>query len=346
MGDSNSFGDENEGRSTPSPPTHHHHHLGHVLPVGGVEGPSSIDEENSMDTESSTVPGELIITQHSHLDGEAEDDDDELEMGEGKKSLKPETDKPQSKIKKKAGGSGRRRIEIKFIENKSRRQVTFSRRKRGLMKKAYELTTLTGTQALVLIASETGHVYTFATPKLQPVVTLREGKELIQSCLNAPDNNYPPSDFMPNAGGGGNGGGNGGGGNGGNGSGGNSPQPVPKSEPHNSPQLPHAQHGLPHQHAQHQQHGLSHPQHPQMGQQHGQHPQHNPSHHDPMLSSLYGNNPHAVGHGSPYSPHMAPSYPPHDLYLASGQQTLPPMSLGQHMPHHVDPSKGREHHLQ
>jgi hypothetical protein len=31
---------------------------------------------------------------------------------------------------------------------------------------AYELTTLTGTQALVLIASETGHVYTFATPKL------------------------------------------------------------------------------------------------------------------------------------------------------------------------------------
>eukprot|EP00005_Dracoamoeba_jomungandri_P006245 CAMPEP_0174261908 /NCGR_PEP_ID=MMETSP0439-20130205/12649_1 /TAXON_ID=0 /ORGANISM="Stereomyxa ramosa, Strain Chinc5" /LENGTH=254 /DNA_ID=CAMNT_0015346515 /DNA_START=112 /DNA_END=876 /DNA_ORIENTATION=- len=99
----------------------------------------------------------------------------------------------------KKGGQGRRRIEIKFIENKSRRQVTFSRRKRGLMKKAYELTTLTGTQALVLIASETGHVYTFATPKLQPVVTLREGKELIQSCLNAPDN-YPPfSDFMPNS---------------------------------------------------------------------------------------------------------------------------------------------------
>merc|ERR1712137_1509655 len=45
----------------------------------------------------------------------------------------------------------------------------------------------TGTQALLLVASETGHVYTFATPKLQPFVTLPEGKNLIQSCLNAPE---------------------------------------------------------------------------------------------------------------------------------------------------------------
>jgi hypothetical protein len=49
------------------------------------------------------------------------------------------------------------------------------------------LTTLTGTQALLLVASETGHVYTFATPKLQPFVTLPEGKSLIQACLNSPD---------------------------------------------------------------------------------------------------------------------------------------------------------------
>jgi len=86
--------------------------------------------------------------------------------------------------KKKAG---RRKINIEFIEDKSRRQITFSKRKAGLMKKAYELSTLTGTQALLLVASETGHVYTFATPKLQPFVTLPEGKNLIQSCLNAPD---------------------------------------------------------------------------------------------------------------------------------------------------------------
>merc|ERR1712137_710328 len=89
----------------------------------------------------------------------------------------------EDKTPKKRGG--RRKIKIEFIQNKSRRQITFSKRKAGLMKKAYELTTLTGTQALLLVASETGHVYTFATPKLQPFVTLPEGKNLIQSCLNA-----------------------------------------------------------------------------------------------------------------------------------------------------------------
>jgi MADS-box transcription factor/pheromone receptor transcription factor len=40
---------------------------------------------------------------------------------------------------------------------------------------------------LLLVASETGHVYTFATPKLQPLITKPEGKNLIQTCLNAPD---------------------------------------------------------------------------------------------------------------------------------------------------------------
>lgn len=40
-----------------------------------------------------------------------------------------------------------------------------------------------------MVASETGHVYTFATPKLQPLITKAEGKNLIQSCLNSPDVN-------------------------------------------------------------------------------------------------------------------------------------------------------------
>lgn len=83
--------------------------------------------------------------------------------------------------------TGRRKIKIEYIEDKSRRHITFSKRKAGIMKKAYELSTLTGTQVLLLVASETGHVYTFATPKLQPMITQSEGKNLIQQCLNAPD---------------------------------------------------------------------------------------------------------------------------------------------------------------
>ncbi|XP_016149362.1 serum response factor-like [Sinocyclocheilus grahami] len=56
--------------------------------------------------------------------------------------------------------------------------------------KAYEPFTLTGTQVLLLVASETGHVYTFATRKLQPMITSETGKALIQTCLNSPDS--PP----------------------------------------------------------------------------------------------------------------------------------------------------------
>ena len=116
----------------------------------------------------------------------------------------------------------RRKINIEFIEDRNRRHITFSKRKAGIMKKvrgggarsntakarvpcprlrerahmacnalhvwqAYELSTLTGTQVLLLVASETGHVYTFATPKLQPLITKPEGKNLIQACLNTPD---------------------------------------------------------------------------------------------------------------------------------------------------------------
>ena len=60
----------------------------------------------------------------------------------------------------------------------------------SLFFQAYELSTLTGTQVMLLVASETGHVYTFATRKLQPMITSEAGKTLIQTCLNSPD---PPS---------------------------------------------------------------------------------------------------------------------------------------------------------
>jgi len=82
---------------------------------------------------------------------------------------------------------GRVKIKMEFIDNKLRRYTTFSKRKTGIMKKAYELSTLTGTQVMLLVASETGHVYTFATRKLQPMITSEAGKVLIQTCLNSPD---------------------------------------------------------------------------------------------------------------------------------------------------------------
>eukprot|EP00771_Trimastix_marina_P001476 gnl/Trimastix_PCT/2553.p1 GENE.gnl/Trimastix_PCT/2553~~gnl/Trimastix_PCT/2553.p1 ORF type:complete len:151 (-),score=34.47 gnl/Trimastix_PCT/2553:112-564(-) len=86
---------------------------------------------------------------------------------------------------KPAERKGRRKITIEYIKDKARRHITFSKRKAGIMKKAYELSTLTGTELLLLVASETGHVYTFATQKLRPIISKSEGKELIQVCLSA-----------------------------------------------------------------------------------------------------------------------------------------------------------------
>lgn len=68
----------------------------------------------------------------------------------------------------------------------------------SLSPQAYELSTLTGTQVMLLVASETGHVYTFATPKLQPMITSEAGKALIQTCLHQPD--PPVAVSMPSRG--------------------------------------------------------------------------------------------------------------------------------------------------
>ena len=82
----------------------------------------------------------------------------------------------------------------KFIKDKEKRIQIFSTKKSRLLSRAYKLSTLTGTQVLVIIQSETGDVYTFSTKKFQPVITSEEGKELIRSCLSSPDSNHETSE--------------------------------------------------------------------------------------------------------------------------------------------------------
>lgn len=55
------------------------------------------------------------------------------------------------------------------------------------MKKAYELSILTGAQVLLLVVSETNVSYTYATAKLQPLVHDRQHQQTILNLLNAPD---------------------------------------------------------------------------------------------------------------------------------------------------------------
>jgi len=85
---------------------------------------------------------------------------------------------------------------IQYIAGKSKRHVTFSKRKAGLMKKAQELAVLTGSQALVVIASETNHIYTFSTPGLKPLLTDDKCRSFLLSCLS--QKNDPLMDNVEN----------------------------------------------------------------------------------------------------------------------------------------------------
>ncbi|XP_042066043.1 agamous-like MADS-box protein MADS3 [Salvia splendens] len=58
---------------------------------------------------------------------------------------------------------GRGRVELKRIENKINRQVTFSKRRNGLLKKAYELSVLCEAEVALIIFSSRGKLYEFAT---------------------------------------------------------------------------------------------------------------------------------------------------------------------------------------
>ncbi|KAL8111381.1 protein AGAMOUS-LIKE 6 isoform X2 [Apium graveolens] len=58
---------------------------------------------------------------------------------------------------------GRGRVELKRIENKINRQVTFSKRRGGLMKKAYELSVLCDAEVAVIVFSSRGKLYEFSS---------------------------------------------------------------------------------------------------------------------------------------------------------------------------------------
>lgn len=57
----------------------------------------------------------------------------------------------------------RGKIEMKRIENVTSRQVTFSKRRNGLLKKAYELSVLCDAEVAVIIFSQKGRIHEFSS---------------------------------------------------------------------------------------------------------------------------------------------------------------------------------------
>lgn len=60
-------------------------------------------------------------------------------------------------------------MELKRIENKINRQVTFSKRRNGLLKKAYELSVLCDAEVALIIFSSRGKLYEFSSAGYIPL---------------------------------------------------------------------------------------------------------------------------------------------------------------------------------
>ncbi|KAL5993098.1 hypothetical protein ACLOJK_014019 [Asimina triloba] len=67
---------------------------------------------------------------------------------------------------------GRGRIEIKRIENPASRQVTYSKRRNGLLKKASEITVLCDSQVSLVVFSSTGKISEYCSPSTSLVKIL------------------------------------------------------------------------------------------------------------------------------------------------------------------------------
>ncbi|KAF1894859.1 hypothetical protein Lal_00022353, partial [Lupinus albus] len=73
------------------------------------------------------------------------------------------SDSPQRKM-------GRGKIEIKRIENTTNRQVTFCKRRNGLLKKAYELSVLCDAEVALIVFSSRGRLYEYANNSVKATI--------------------------------------------------------------------------------------------------------------------------------------------------------------------------------
>ncbi|XP_028547720.1 agamous-like MADS-box protein AGL66, partial [Dendrobium catenatum] len=71
---------------------------------------------------------------------------------------------------------GRVKLEIKKIENNINRQVTFSKRRNGLIKKAYELSVLCDIDIALIMFSPSGRLSSFSGR--------RRIEDVIEKCIN------------------------------------------------------------------------------------------------------------------------------------------------------------------
>ncbi|CBI15339.3 hypothetical protein VitviT2T_026022 [Vitis vinifera] len=83
---------------------------------------------------------------------------------------------------------GRGRVQLKRIENKVNRQVTFSKRRSGLLKKAHEISVLCDAEVALIVFSTKGKLYEYSTDScMERILERYERYAYAQSQLIATD---------------------------------------------------------------------------------------------------------------------------------------------------------------
>ncbi|CAA2965141.1 MADS-box SVP-like isoform X1 [Olea europaea subsp. europaea] len=70
----------------------------------------------------------------------------------------------------------RQKIQIKKIDNLTARQVTFSKRRRGVFKKAQELSTLCDAEIALIVFSATGKLFHYSSSSMMQLIERHRGQ--------------------------------------------------------------------------------------------------------------------------------------------------------------------------
>ncbi|KAK9684453.1 hypothetical protein RND81_10G211200 [Saponaria officinalis] len=85
---------------------------------------------------------------------------------------------------------GRGRVQLKRIENKINRQVTFSKRRTGLLKKAHEISVLCDADVALIVFSTKGKLFEYATDSsMEKILERYERYSYAERQLTTPDPN-------------------------------------------------------------------------------------------------------------------------------------------------------------
>ncbi|KAL6500731.1 hypothetical protein OROHE_025528 [Orobanche hederae] len=98
-------------------------------------------------------------------------------------TIKSMDDTINNAVKKKT--LGRRKIEMKKMEKKANLQVTFTKRRKGLFRKASELSVLCGADIAILVQSPADKIFAFGNPSVEALIGRFQGGVEIASSASS-----------------------------------------------------------------------------------------------------------------------------------------------------------------